>query len=275
MLTSLVSPLRGLARRLLDRGSRARSQPMSADSLAADAVVIAPHPDDETLGCGGTVLRKRALGARVAIIVMTDGAASHSDRMSARELADQRESEAREAASVLGIEASAVHFLRLPDTQLVGHEAATLPRVIELLEHYRPVQVYAPYHRDGLADHVATARIAHSAARATGAVELLGFPVWFWNHWPWLRPVAGMVDPPRERLRKSLSGARALLGEFRVHVDITAQMPTKAEALARHRSQMERRDGDPDWVTLADVAQGDFLARLLRDREIFARSVLR
>jgi LmbE family N-acetylglucosaminyl deacetylase len=62
--------------------------------------------------------------------------------------------------------------------------------------------------------------------------------------------------------------------ELRVHVDISDQLPTKAEALARHRSQMQHRDGDPTWLTLADVADGDFLARMLRDREIFARRSL-
>ena len=69
-------------------------------------------------------------------------------------------------------------------------------------------------------------------------------------------------------------GARTLLNEFRVHVDIAEQMLTKADALACHTSQMERRDSDPAWLTLADVAGGDFLARLLKDREIFARRSL-
>ena len=267
--------VRVLAQSLLERASRTRSEPMSPEGLAADAVVIAPHPDDETLGCGGTVLRKRALGAKVAVIFLTDGTASHQHLVSAERLAGERELEALAATAVLGIDPSAVHFLRVPDTQLAQHIEATLPRVVELLEQYRPAQVYAPFRRDGLADHVAAARIAESAATAVGVSELLGFPVWFWNHWPWLRPVAGMVDPPRRRVTKSLAGARALFRELRVHVEIAEQMQTKAEALACHRSQMQRRDGDPAWPTLADVADGDFLSRLLRDREIFARRSLR
>jgi LmbE family N-acetylglucosaminyl deacetylase len=244
---------------------------MSLDDLAADAVVIAPHPDDETLGCGGTVLRKRSLGARVAIIFMTDGTASHQHLLSAEQLAAERELEARQAASVLGVEPDAVHFIGVRDSQLKLHVEETLPRIVELLKHYRPAQVYAPFHRDGLADHVATAVIANRAASAAGVPEVLGFPVWFWNHWPWLRSDSAAVDPARRRLEQSLVGARALLSELRVHVEIAGQMPAKAEALACHRSQMQRRDGDPAWLTLADVARGDFLARLLRDREIFAR----
>lgn len=244
---------------------------MSPDDLAADAVVIAPHPDDETLGCGGTVLRKRALGAQVAIIFMTDGTASHQHLVPSEQLAAERELEAREAAAVLGVEPEAVHFIGVTDSQLKRQVEDALPRVVRLLEHYRPAQVYAPFHRDGLADHVAAATIAERAATAVGVPELLGFPVWFWNRWPWMRPVPGMVNPLPERLKKSLVGARALLGELRVHVEIAEQMQAKAEALACHRSQMQHRDGDPAWLTLADVAGGDFLARLLRDREIFAR----
>jgi LmbE family N-acetylglucosaminyl deacetylase len=263
--------IRALAQSLLESASRAHAHAMSPDELAADAVVISPHPDDETLGCGGTLLRKRATGARVAIIFMTDGTASHQHRLPSEQLAVERESEAREAAAVLGVDPEAVHFIRAPDSQLSQHVEATLPRVVELLEHYRPAQLYAPFHRDGLADHVAAASLAERAATAAGVPELLGFPVWFWNHWPWMRPVPGMIDPPRRRLVKSLVGARALLRELRVHVDVAEQLPTKMEALARHRSQMQHRDGDPAWLTLADVAGGDFLARLLRDREIFAR----
>jgi LmbE family N-acetylglucosaminyl deacetylase len=247
---------------------------MPLDDLAGDAVVIAPHPDDETLGCGGTVLRKRALGAKVAIIFMTDGAASHHHLVSSQQLAAERELEAREAASVLGVEPDAVHFVQVPDSQLARHVEATLPRVVELLEQYRPAQIYAPFHRDGLADHVAAAIIAERAASAAGVPELLGFPVWFWNRWPWMRPIPGAFDPPPQRLKKSLVGVYALLSELRVHVEIAEQMPAKAEALACHRSQMQRRDGDPAWLTLADVAGGDFLTRLMRDREVFAKRIL-
>ncbi len=89
-----------------------------------------------------------------------------------------------------------------------------------------------------------------------------------------MRSVPGMLDPPSKRFKKSLVGVRALLSELRVHVEIAEQMPMKEEALARHRSQMQRLDDDPEWLTLADVAGGDFLARLLRDREIFARRML-
>jgi hypothetical protein len=52
-------------------------------SLRRSAVVFAPHPDDETLGCGGTIVRKIRAGARVRLVVMTDGGSSHRELLPA------------------------------------------------------------------------------------------------------------------------------------------------------------------------------------------------
>ena len=55
---------------------RRRLREMTREELARPAVVLAPHPDDETLGCGGTLIRKARAGAPLKVVLMTDGARS-------------------------------------------------------------------------------------------------------------------------------------------------------------------------------------------------------
>ena len=132
---------------------------MSAADLAAPALVFAPHPDDETLGCGGTIIRKVRAGARVGIVVMTDGARSHAKYMAPARLAEIRAGEALAAASVLGVAADHVSLLGCPDGQLASRRDEFVPRVAELLAQRRPEQVFIPYRHDGVSDHEATREV--------------------------------------------------------------------------------------------------------------------
>src|SRR5262245_47526937 len=81
-------------------------------------LVIAPHPDDEALGCGGTICLHRKRGDRVHAILLTSGERGIPGVIedAARAI---REAEARRAAEVLGIEPPV--FLRLPDLALAEH----------------------------------------------------------------------------------------------------------------------------------------------------------
>ena len=78
----------------------------------------------------------------------------------------------------------------------------------------------------------------------------------------------------RESLQNLLVSLRAVARgarDFNCHVDIVTVQQAKLAALACHRSQVTRLDGSKDWLTLADVSDGEFLARLLGQREVFHR----
>ncbi len=97
--------------------------------LRRKLLVVVPHPDDETLGCGGLIALARQAGIAVNVVLVTDGGASHphSVKWPRGRLASQRLTEFREALHVLGVDAEAV-ALGLPDA-----ETETLPqRAIEL-----------------------------------------------------------------------------------------------------------------------------------------------
>src|SRR5687768_2130105 len=157
-----------------------------AERLSESLIVFAPHPDDETLGCGGLILRKRDVGTTVHVVFMTDGARSHAAYMPAAELRAHREREAREACQRLGIDESAIVFCGFPDGELRASRAEAVARVTERLGAIRPREVAIPYRHDVTPDHLATREIVLAAIRASAIkVRVVEYPVWFWRTWPW------------------------------------------------------------------------------------------
>lgn len=176
-------------RRLAHRGARAalgRMPPAAREvalALAAAAgtgplvlpgpppgavLVVAPHPDDETIGCGGALARHVDAGDPVTVLVATSGEASGGGGVG---LGATRESECRAACAALGIPPPM--FLRLPDGALSDHEDR-LSAAIRAVDP-APAVVYAPALLDPHPDH-------RAANRALAAAELpapvYGYEVW-------------------------------------------------------------------------------------------------
>ena len=131
-------------------------------------LVLAPHPDDEALGCGGTLLLHRAQGDPVKAVFVTDGEAGDPRGLyRGRDYRALRRAEARRAAQVLGV--GALEFWGLPDGALAA-AAGLRPRLARLLEEERPDIVYRPSPEDPHPDHRALAR---RFQEARGARRLL------------------------------------------------------------------------------------------------------
>jgi LmbE family N-acetylglucosaminyl deacetylase len=161
--------------------------PITAAELAPTqgrAIIIAPHPDDEVLACGGLLQLLHAQGTRTVLLAVTDGTASHpgSGLLSPTDLARLRPQETAAALQTMGLDdANAPQLLRarLPDGQVRAHleELHTLLR--QLL---RPDDtVFVTWRHDGHPDHEACGLAASLAARACRAT-LVEMPVWSW-HW--------------------------------------------------------------------------------------------
>ncbi len=169
------------------------AEPLTVEGYAR-VVVLAAHPDDESLGAGGLTNTAVASGLDVVIVCATDGEHSHPDSptLTPAELARIRSREGRAAATALGVDV--VHRVELSDGDVEGHEALLTSRLVELVGDGRETLIVAPWRSDGHPDHEAAGRAAATAARRTGA-DLWEYPVWFW-HWadpeqaPWqsLRP---------------------------------------------------------------------------------------
>jgi len=185
------------------------------------ALILAPHPDDESLGCGGFIAAASAIGLAPFVVVLTDGAASHPDSRAfpPERLRAVREAELREAAFRLGMPVENLAFLRYPDAKLpdsgVGFGAA-VRRIAQIATLTGCGLLMAPWHGDPHCDHQAAARIARTVA-ARCRLRLLSYPVW-----GWLRADTDTVREPRRH------GWR---------LNISAQLAAKQQAIAAHVSQ--------------------------------------
>ena len=146
-------------------------------------VVLAAHPDDETLGAGGLVAALAAEGTSIDVIVATAGEASHPDSAThtPERLAQIREQELRDAVAALAPQAR-VRLLGLPDGGLAGCREELRRALEEAADSGTgTLWVAAPWRFDGHADHDTAGEVAAAFAEAV-RIPLLEYPIWLW-HW--------------------------------------------------------------------------------------------
>lgn len=167
------------------------------------AIIVAPHPDDEVLACGGLLQMLAAQGTRTVVLAVTDGDASHpgSAIYPPAQLARLRARETEAALRTLiapCYPAPQVIRARLPDGA-VTDQAGALQSLLEQL--LRPDDVvFTTWRQDGHPDHEACGHAAAMAARLCGAA-MVELPVWTW-HWaapgdsrvPWRRARRLLLD---------------------------------------------------------------------------------
>lgn len=172
-----------------------------------NVLVIAPHPDDEVIGCGGTLCKHSAKGDRVVAAFLTSGelGLKHLAREQAWQI---REAEARKAAKILKL--GALEFLHLPDWTSNERVREGARLLHPILKRETPRLIYLPHPREWHPDHQAALPILRTALRGAGMPqpELRGYEVW------------------------------TPLAEHDHVEDITAVMALKLRALRAHRSQL-------------------------------------
>ncbi|MED5812379.1 PIG-L family deacetylase [Mycolicibacterium sp. 050232] len=148
-------------------------------------VVVAPHPDDETLGFGATMALLAERGIDVQVVSVSDGGAARGDLSPSDRfrLERTRSAELIKAAKALGV--AEPISLALPDGELAGHQDSITDLLTGILQAGPPGTWCATTWRgDGHPDHEAVGRAAAAAVRRSAAV-LLEYPVWMWH---WARP---------------------------------------------------------------------------------------
>lgn len=176
--------------------------------------VFAPHPDDETLGAGGSILRHRRAGDQVHWIIATRMGSEYSEarrRAREKEIASVTRSAGFRSVTRLGFEASRLD--EIPKRQLVASCAEALKRI-------RPHWVYIPFHGDAHSDHAAISDAVQSAAkwfRHSGVERILAYET---------LSETGQVVRPK--------------GIFvpNVYQDITAHLAGKIRLMSRYRGEM-------------------------------------
>ena len=143
-------------------------------------LVIAPHPDDEVLGCGGTIRSLTKTGATVHLCIVTE---AYTPEWS-KEFISKRPGEVKRAAKILGVKE--VHFLGFPTVALDTVPQKELnERMGELIEKIQPDTIYIPHRGDLNIDHrlvheaaLVAARPGHSRVKTILAYETLSETEW-------------------------------------------------------------------------------------------------
>lgn len=196
-----------------------RPEPIT-DYAQRTILVLAPHSDDEVIGCGGAMARHVQCGAQVHVAFLTDGrwgdgtlfspqlsTADRQERQSA--LVETRKAEARAAAAILGVQH--LHFLDLPDGALCAN-VTSVQLLANVLNACQPDVVYLPFVYDLHKDHWQTNRLFSAAA--THLLDTVAKPLLVRGYEVWTPLIANCFS------------------------DITAVMPLKRKALSQFASQL-------------------------------------
>jgi LmbE family N-acetylglucosaminyl deacetylase len=188
-------------------------------------LVLAPHPDDETVGCGGTLRKYVDAGVHVKVVIMTDGRQGDPEirrmaqddpirRHKEEGLVERRKREALAALDTLGVEDR--EFLEARDGELRASTAIVAPKLAHTLSQWRPDAVLLPFVTDRHRDHFATNGCFVEAIELlnsswTVAIQCVAYEVW--------SPIYANV-----------------------FVDISATMDFKRRALSCYQSQISEMD---------------------------------
>jgi LmbE family N-acetylglucosaminyl deacetylase len=227
------------------------------DLPLAPVLVVAPHPDDETLGCGGAIAQLRSQGYPVQVLVISDGTRSHprSKQYPAPRLQQLRESETLAALALLQVEANCVTFLGLPDGAVPAPDSAWFAQALAqapppaqaaveqcraYLKRVLPQTIFLPYQHDPHRDHRASWQLVQAAlAVLPQPPRQIEYPIWDW-------------DPhQRQPLARGYEAWR---------LDIAGQVALKRQAIDCYRSQTtDLIQDDPTGFRLSPAMIANFL----------------
>jgi LmbE family N-acetylglucosaminyl deacetylase len=157
-------------------------------------IVLAPHPDDEVIGCGALLAHAALTGVNPVVVFATDGSGSHpnSRAFPPDALAALRRREAITATGLLGIDPARVHFIGLRDAGTPGDGPpfnAAVDNVIRAIAPYTRPVIIAPWTHDPHRDHWVVSKMAKRMARMLSARHLS------YLVWGWLLPDAHELGP--------------------------------------------------------------------------------
>ncbi len=193
-------------------------------------VVFAPHPGDETWGCGGTIAKKISEGYEVIIVIITDGRYAFSEILNINtdptpsELKEIRKEETRKATSILGVKRENLLFLDFEDGMLKDNEEEAEEKITMILrENPPPIEVYFPYEKDYHIDHRATNRIVRNSIEKLN-LHAKGFQY--------------SIVQKYGRIGKLIDGVFNLFKHNMVRVDISQFLTLKEAAIKEIKSEI-------------------------------------
>jgi LmbE family N-acetylglucosaminyl deacetylase len=212
-------------------------------------LVIAPHPDDESLGCGGTIAQYTQAGAIVELVVVSDGAALDEHGQARANLVDERQQETKAATAVLGI--SRAEALGFPDGQLAGHQQDIQEALRARIAVFQPELILCPSPVDSHPDHIVAARAILQLLRVLPGWSLAFYEV----HAP-VRPnvLIDVTEVLTIKERAIQCYHRSLFGQ-------PSLFSAAMRGLTQHRSFFAQRQGffEAFWLVSAPLTDQEIL----------------
>lgn len=212
------------------------------------ALILAPHPDDEALGCGGLIQYLTKQNISVWVCFITSGGASHpgSIKYPPIKLEALREQESIKSCEILGVDPSNIIFLRAPDSFLKDlnqeEKGKLTQKISQLMKNLPLASIIVPWRRDSHLDHRATYEIAKEAIDSCDKdIQLIEYPIWLWKN--------------------SKSEDWPLTNEVEIFsLDISEMLTKKEKAIYAHRSQTSTFiEDDPNGFQLTPTLLEPFL----------------
>lgn len=177
------------------------------------ALCVAPHPDDDTIGCGGTLATFAEAGVDVHVAYVTSGESGNRE-FPPDVLGPAREAESMAAAGILGISIENLQYLQFPDLGSTARIPGIASDLVSTIERVCPQVIFVPHQADRHPDH----RAAHEATRnAIKAVAIKDLEVVTYEVW-------------------------TPLEDAQYFFDISEVIGRKALAMSQHRTQMAKYD---------------------------------
>jgi LmbE family N-acetylglucosaminyl deacetylase len=206
-------------------------------------VVFAPHPDDETLGCGGTLAKRLKEGFDVWIVVLTRGQNLMSvvfdihDSPNPDQVCEIRREETRQATKILGVPRENLIFWDYDDGALDAQEEDALERVLAMLREKKPGEVYCTNQYEGHTDHRAASSVVRKACSSWDS------PVKLYEYIVGLKRGTSIDD----------------IQEPVEDIDISSELPLKREAVKAFRSHLDVLSDEQPHPIFSDDDIASFL----------------
>jgi len=211
-------------------------------------LVVAPHHDDEVIGCGGTIINHHKKGDKIWIVYITAGWSGLPKIKSKKKAIKIIEKEARNACEILGVEK--LIFMREEDRNISENEKV-VQKLIKIIREIKPNLIYTPHPGEKDIEHRITYKITKEAS--------------------WLSK-----SPYLPNLGDSTKSIKAIylyevwtpMEKFFIKEDITSEVDRKTEALLAYKSQIEYLNL-VDAIIGLNMYRGSMVATTKKFAEVF------
>ena len=151
-------------------------------------LIIAPHPDDEVLGCAGLIQRLVKEQEDVHVLIMTGGEASHTGCCNIEHniIKSERRQLSKKALGELGVIEQHIYFLNFTDGDISFSDKEQVIQLRHYMEQINPTNILVPRSDEGWKDHIETNRLITSIAHEEDKYSVYEYCVWFWFYYDWI-----------------------------------------------------------------------------------------